>query len=195
MQRIDLTGKKFGKITVINFSHTQRRGKTRWIGYWNARCDCGNTLLVTSRSLKESKRLEVSCGCVFINKLKSNNGDRNPKWRGKGPIPGKMFTSLKRGAKDRGIEFDITLDDMLNQLILQNYTCALTGDELKFQTSSDKSKESTASLDRIDSTVGYVKGNIQWVLKSINRMKFDLPKNLLVELCQKVVNHVKQRNS
>jgi len=195
MKRIDLTGLKFGKLTIINFSHTERKGKTRWVGFWNAKCECGNTLLVNTRSLKESKKLVRSCGCAFINKLKNNNGDRNPRWAGKGPIPGKMFTSLKKGAKARGIEFNITLDDMLGQLILQNYRCALTGDQLKFQSSSHTSKESTASLDRIDSSLGYTKGNIQWVLKIVNRMKFDLPQKLLVELCEKVVNYAKSRNN
>lgn len=195
MKRINLTGKKFGKLSIISFSHTERKGKTRWIGYWHAICDCGVKLLVTTRALKESKRLEPSCGCLFINKLKNTNGDRNPKWRGLGPIPGKMFSSLKRGAIDRGLEFNITLNDMLDQLLLQNYTCALTGDKLHFQTTSKSSKESNASLDRIDSSRGYIKENIQWVLKSINRMKFDLPQDLLIELCEKVTNNVKQRNT
>ena len=34
----------------------------------------------------------------------------------------------------------------------------------------------TASLDRIDSTKGYVRGNIQWVHKDINWFKRDYPK-------------------
>lgn len=195
MKRIDLTGKKFGKITILSFSHTEKKGKTRWLVYWNAICDCGTELVVNTRTLKENRKLEISCGCVFINKLKNTNGDRNPKWKGKGPIPGKMFSSLKRGAKNRGLEFSITLEDMLEQLILQNYKCALTGDPLQFQlnSSSQGRKDGNASLDRIDSSLGYTKTNIQWVLKSINRMKFDLPQNLLIELCEKVIKNAKKR--
>ena len=37
-----------------------------------------------------------------------------------------------------------------------------------------RKKERTASLDRIDSKLGYILGNIQWVHKQINEMKMDL---------------------
>lgn len=192
-KRIDFSEKLIGDLKIISFSHSERKGKTRWVTYWKALCICGKEVKISSRSLKENDA--PSCGCRFINILKNTTGDRNPKWKGKGPIPGKMFSSLKKGAETRGLEFDITLDDMLKQLVFQNYKCALTGDVLHFQkTSSSKGvKEANASLDRVDSSKGYVKGNIQWVLKSINRMKFDLPQELLIELCEKVTKNANKR--
>jgi hypothetical protein len=47
----------------------------------------------------------------------------------------------------------------------------------------------TASLDRIDSTLGYVTGNVQWVHKSVNHMKSDTPEEEFVEWCRRIVAH------
>lgn len=56
-KRIDLTGKRFGKLTVISFN--SMRG-TR--SYWNCVCDCGNEKIASSDHLKKGDI--VSCGCV-----------------------------------------------------------------------------------------------------------------------------------
>lgn len=40
-----------------------------------------------------------------------------------------------------------------------------------------------ASLDRMDSKKGYIKGNIQWVYTPINNMKGSLDDNTFTELC------------
>lgn len=46
-----------------------------------------------------------------------------------------------------------------------------------------------ASLDRIDSSQGYIKGNVQWVHKDINKMKFDLSQDRFLELCNIIVQN------
>ena len=48
--------------------------------------------------------------------------------------------------------------------------------------------ETTASLDRIDSSKGYIKGNIQWVLKDINLMKGSTDEDYFKFLCGLVKN-------
>ena len=55
--------------------------------------------------------------------------------------------------------------------------------------SSMKEGASTASLDRIDSSKGYVKGNIQWVHIAINFMKHSLPEEEFVRWCCLVAKH------
>ena len=39
------------------------------------------------------------------------------------------------------------------------------------------------SIDRIDSSVGYVRGNVQFVCDIVNRMKSDLSQEELYEWC------------
>jgi hypothetical protein len=46
----------------------------------------------------------------------------------------------------------------------------------------------TASVDRIDSSKDYVEGNVQWLHKDINRMKWDLDTDKFIELCKLVAN-------
>lgn len=53
----DLTGKRFGRLTVIGIKETNTR-KT----YWTCRCDCGNLKDVRSDSLKAGRI--KSCGCL-----------------------------------------------------------------------------------------------------------------------------------
>ena len=44
----------------------------------------------------------------------------------------------------------------------------------------------TASLDRIDSSKGYIKGNVQWVHKEFNKMKLDLLDKEFIDICKLV---------
>jgi hypothetical protein len=46
--------------------------------------------------------------------------------------------------------------------------------------------ETTASLDRIDSSKGYIEGNLQWVHKDVNIMKMDLSQVEFIDYCVKV---------
>ena len=53
-----------------------------------------------------------------------------------------------------------------------------------------KGKNQTASLDRIDSSKGYTKNNVQWLHKDINIMKRDFPEEKFLFLCKQIVkNH------
>jgi hypothetical protein len=53
---VDLTGRKFGKLTVVDIAYL----KNRHI-YWNCLCECGNTKIVNGIGLKRGTT--KSCGC------------------------------------------------------------------------------------------------------------------------------------
>ena len=55
---IDLTGKRFGKLTAISFSHKDRHHKAHWL----CSCDCGNETVCPSATLR--KGTCKSCGCL-----------------------------------------------------------------------------------------------------------------------------------
>lgn len=61
---IDLTSRKFGRLTVIE-SDTSRKGV-----YWICKCECGNTKSIKSNSLLSG--VSKSCGCLQSN-LRTNN--------------------------------------------------------------------------------------------------------------------------
>lgn len=55
-KRLELTGKKFGKWTVIRFDH-MHNGESKWL----CKCECGKTKVVYGSSLM--KGTSTSCGC------------------------------------------------------------------------------------------------------------------------------------
>ncbi|MCL2355717.1 MAG: AP2 domain-containing protein [Defluviitaleaceae bacterium] len=54
----DLTGKKFGKLTVLKKSDVKKRGRNMW----DCICDCGNKATVLGANLE--KGVTKSCGCL-----------------------------------------------------------------------------------------------------------------------------------
>lgn len=59
LNRNDLTGQRFGRLTVIDFSH-----KTDdHIVFWQCKCDCGNAKIIRASSLASGQ--STSCGCLM----------------------------------------------------------------------------------------------------------------------------------
>lgn len=97
---------------------------------------------------------------------------------------------IKNNSQVRDHEFKITIEDAWEQFKGQDGKCALSGlpiDLPKSRYELDSIK--TASLDRIDSSIGYTKENIQWVHKHINMMKRALVQSEFIELCKAVAQH------
>jgi hypothetical protein len=65
---MDLIGRKFGKLTVVE----QAKRK----GYVLCKCDCGNTKEIRADSLTKKKQPTRSCGCIQRARA-SENGSKN----------------------------------------------------------------------------------------------------------------------
>lgn len=59
MRFIDLSGKKFGKLTAIS----RTRGKDKRRVYWICKCECGKETIVQAADLKSGHTR--SCGCLL----------------------------------------------------------------------------------------------------------------------------------
>lgn len=57
MKRIDLTGQRFGRLTVIRYDHSEHDG-----AHWLCKCDCGNEKVAAGYSLRSGNT--KSCGCL-----------------------------------------------------------------------------------------------------------------------------------
>lgn len=64
---IDLTEKRFGKLTVIKRINSDKWGKALWL----CKCECGNTTIKNSYYLKYKQK--CSCGCINKEKTGVNN--------------------------------------------------------------------------------------------------------------------------
>lgn len=58
MKRKDIIGLKFGRLTVISYSHTNSDNKA----CYNCVCDCGNEKIASGKSMRFGKTM--SCGCL-----------------------------------------------------------------------------------------------------------------------------------
>jgi hypothetical protein len=65
--------------------------------------------------------------------------------------------------------------------IKQDKKCAITGTEIDLTIDG--------SVDIIDSSRGYTKGNVWWVAKDINKLKLDFTLDRFIELCEMVANY------
>lgn len=69
-KKIDLTGQKFGRLTVI-----KRNGSRNQKSLWECECECGNHTYVTADKLKSGKTR--SCGCIAIERIINLNKGKN----------------------------------------------------------------------------------------------------------------------
>lgn len=63
----DLTGQRFGRLTVVSLCEEQTGGHAKW----NCLCDCGNTTIGGSGDLKVG--LKKSCGCLHHDMMIERN--------------------------------------------------------------------------------------------------------------------------
>lgn len=103
-----------------------------------------------------------------------------------------FWKKIIQSAKDRNIIFNITINDGIELYKKQNGLCAITNQILIFPKNNQdfrNRKKFNASLDRIDSKLGYTKDNIQWTDTDINmcRMNYDL--NYFKYLCKLITNN------
>lgn len=171
--RDDLTGERFGHLVVRGIHGKTSRGQS----IWNCRCDCGNHKNIRGYHLK-GKKIR-SCGCLKRETV-------NIKWSGAGEIARWVWNRYRISAKKRKIPFELTAEDMWNLALSQNMQCSLTNEILTFVSDQRYQKNSNASLDRIDSSKGYVVGNIQWVTKNINVAKQSMSQTEFINVCKAV---------
>jgi hypothetical protein len=173
----DLTGKEFGFWTVKSLSPKRLGGRVTWV----CECKCGKTKEMAGIYL--TRKISKSCGCQH-----HLRGSQNSNWKGFGEISQTKWNHLRHNARARKIPFSLSIKDAWGVFLKQERKCALTGLPLAFSSLS-KSKDGNASVDRIDSKLGYTKSNIQWIDKRFNWMKSDYDLPTFVSLCKLVAAH------
>lgn len=165
----DIIGQRFGRLMITGFSHSDACRAS----IYDYRCDCGEIGKVRKHHLMNGKTR--SCGCLSVDRL----------WHGYKEISGSYWYRLQIGAKERSYIFDITIEEVWDIFEKQSRKCIFTGLPLAFS-KSFKSKEQTASLDRINPDLGYVRGNVQWVHKEINMMRGKRTVDEFIKWCKLV---------
>ena len=118
----------------------------------------------------------------------SRTGTPQPNAKMYGELHHTYFYILKDRAKRKNLDFNISGEYIWELFLSQKRKCAISGLTLFLpKTWGPKTKtQMTASLDRIDSSQGYIIGNVQWIHKKINIMKMDMSNEEFITICREI---------
>jgi hypothetical protein len=175
-------GSKFGKLTIIESSESilkswgHKNGKpiTTPIYYYKCKCDCGNIRSFSKSVIKKGHMDD--CGCTELGIIN---------YKG---VPRRLIRMFKGQADVKGKQWDLNIKYLGDLFEKQNGKCFYTGWDLEVGTSRSSK---TASLDRIDSSKGYIEGNVQWVHKDVNIAKNALSHNKFLIMCAAIAQNTK----
>ncbi|KKN85544.1 hypothetical protein LCGC14_0278670 [marine sediment metagenome] len=154
-KRLELTGQKFGRLTVIKFSHINENVH----GCWKCKCDCGNEKIIVGFRLKSG--VTKSCGCLNWDQQRLPEGvaARN-----------RALNSHKANAKARNLDHDLTDEQIL---ALHKENCYYCGSPPSNVQQSKNGLYTYNGIDRVDSNIGYTIGNSVPCCSNCNYSKRD----------------------
>lgn len=175
---IDLTGKTFGRWTVLGRSNAVSPPR------WQCRCDCGTERTVLGVTLRSGQT--KSCRCIGTERVRAlgpaQRGDDNPRRKSARVQHGLQYvsaehpwyrraSSIRSRCKADGVEFGFSsLSECAAYLIsIAPLKCPVFGIELR--TGAGAFAPDAPSVDRIRSERGYVRGNLQVMSFKANAMK------------------------
>jgi hypothetical protein len=127
---------------------------------FKCRCECGNITDVRKDNLI-TKADTVSCGC----RLQELHQERREKGINEASA---MWSRAKYRARQKGLDFTIDKED-----VVIPDKCPLLGIELVCHRGKGSQQGNSPSLDRIDSSKGYIKGNVWVISNRANTLKND----------------------
>lgn len=165
LKYIPKIGEKYRDWTVTSDKIFKKESNRA--SYWKVKCKCGTEEIRDAAHLVAGKT--SSCKSCAALKL---------------PFEQSYLKKIKERAKKSELEFNLTLDYLIS---IFDGKCKLTGLPIQFGKHWKlKLSDQTASLDRIDNKKGYINGNVQWVHKDINMMKWTFNQLYFIELCKAV---------
>lgn len=161
MKKLNLAGKKFGRLLVLNEEGKTPRGQIKW----KCLCDCGNQVVVVGGNLKNGTT--KSCGCLRnekLSKMARKRNDPNRYW--KQPWHGSYESMMRRCYCNKEIGY-------LNYGGRGIKVCEEWHDVANFAKWVENSGyQKGLTLDRIDNNKDYEPSNCRWAdmqLQSNNR--------------------------
>lgn len=195
-----VVGTKYGSYEIID-DDIRTKGKRT---FYHVKCTiCGNDGYVRSDQLErgEATMCRNCSNKIKYEKAKSMGvidslGHSDGKHKGCGDLTLTHICAIRLRAKYRGIEWsnELTAEYLWNLFLEQGKKCALTGVDLTLKSNDKNTPINTpnsnldystfnASLDRVDSTKGYIPGNVQWVHRNINIMKNSFSTDYFIKMC------------
>jgi hypothetical protein len=179
MKRIDLTGVKKGRLTVLGYSHSHIQPSGQKRAMWKVVCDCGNEKILSATTFTHGTT--ISCGCrkkEGLRKLPFGQASLNHK-----------FNMYRHDAKARNLTFELTKDEFADLTGRNCNYCGVEGySKTKARPTSNGAYLSNG-IDRVDSTKGYVIWNCVPCCPICNKMKLNLPYQQFIDHVKRILDH------
>lgn len=165
-ERINLTGQRFGRWTVLHYSHNNKSSDP----IFRCRCDCGDERGVRSDYLRQGR--SVSCGC-----FRGISNQTRPK--GKGPpnkLPAgeadkqRILRRYAKRARDKDLPWELTFDEFVNLISGHCSYCGAPPAADRNQGDLNGMFPSNG-IDRIDNSLGYTTANCVTACGMCNKAK------------------------
>lgn len=183
---VSLVGKTFGRLTVISeLGVISGKGSSYW---YSCLCECGAIKSVKGASLGRWKGSTKSCGCLQRDVARRRGKENRLKF-GEAAFRA-YYRSYSRRAKDKNIEFDLSIDKFKSLTEDICYYCKSTPAG-KIDNKWHYGYSVHNGIDRIDNTRGYTLDNCVTCCKRCNQAKNDMTKFEFYLWIEKVYNRLK----
>lgn len=180
----NLLNKKSGKLKIINFLGKIKENSND--NYWEAECECGTRINVTSYRFKSGKT--KSCGCLF-RELASQRAYNLPHRLKDGEASlNQLYRNYKNNAIKRKLEFKLSINDF--QLITkQNCFYCNVEPKQKVNLKVKNGDYIHNGIDRLDPNLGYIKSNCVPCCSNCNYAKMEQNLDDFKILITNIYNH------
>jgi len=168
-------GNKFNRLTAIKLDHIGKHNRS----YFLFKCECGKTKIILGSLVRSGNT--KSCGCLSMEKKKSKLLPENM------GVINQIILGYKRHAKRRGLLWELTFNDVSVIIKKPCRYCGLIPSNNKITKNCNGFLYS--GIDRVDSSVGYVKVNVVSCCSQCNKSKMALSKNEFLSWIIRVYKH------
>jgi len=174
-RRIDITGKRFGRWTVLSYSGVLAPNRR---ALWDCLCDCGSEKRVNSSDLRRGH--SKSCGCLSKEVVSNRSKKHDSGLR-------KLFRGYRASAKRRGYSFHL---DLVTFKSITSGDCHYCGSS-PHKKSIKQSEEGVYcynGIDRKENSLGYSLENCVTCCTECNFFKRDLDYKSFLSLINRIHN-------
>lgn len=176
--RNNLTGKRFGRLVVMAYSHRQVYEKN-WINAWRCKCDCGNECVRVQRALLQGGLSSCGCARTDIQQKRRNYGC--------GSFNG-LRTAYRIGARNRNLIFELSDDEFRTLTSGDCFYCGIAPSQI---ITNGKCKPYVYNgIDRINNSLGYKIENCRSCCGQCNTAKNTLTETEFYQWARRVWDRI-----